>query len=429
MVGKKGGPEYDSNGLPTNLSAKDESNAPPRCSISTVTVPPESPKMPDTQKTDAKTPDARSREDDSLTIPVELGERTYPIIINSGATDREFAGCFIDTLGDVSHVVLVYDSAVETSAVAAIRKSLHGRVDRIDSFKIASGETSKSVEQLAELWNQLLDAATDRRSVVVAVGGGVVGDLAGFVAASFTRGLRFVQVPTTLLAMVDSSVGGKTGINLPGGKNMVGAFWQPELVWIDTEFLSTLPDREYVSGLAEVIKYGLIEDADFFEYLEANIDGIVGRDPLPTRHAIAKSCESKARVVADDERETSGRRAILNYGHTFAHAVEATAGYGTMLHGEAVAIGMQMAASLAINLGRCGEELLQRQTELLAAARLPLHWADADPDKMIPIMMKDKKVAHGNLRFVLPDRIGHVELVGEVPKEHVRTSIQIHKDG
>ena len=413
MVGKKEGPEYDSFGLPATESADDELNAPPRCSIPTVTVPPDAPKMPDT----------KSSENDSLTIPVELGERSYPIIINSGATARDFADSFVDTLGDVSHAVLIFDAAVKTTAATAIEESLQGRVDRIDLFEVASGETSKSVEQLAELWNQLLDAATDRRSVVVAIGGGVVGDLAGFVAASFTRGLRFVQVPTTLLAMVDSSVGGKTGINLPGGKNMVGAFWQPELVWIDTEFLSTLPDREYVSGLGEVIKYGVIEDASFFEYLEANIEGIVSRDPRPTRHAIAMSCESKARVVADDERETSGRRAILNYGHTFAHAVEATAGYGTMLHGEAVAIGMQMAARLSISLGLCGEELLQRQTELLAAARLPLEWADADPDKMIPIMMKDKKVAHGNLRFVLPDRIGHVELVGEVPEEHVRTCI------
>lgn len=362
-------------------------------------------------------------------ISVDLGERSYPIVINSGFTEPNLAKCFTDTLGKVSHVVLIHDAAVKTSAAAEIEKALCGQVDRIDSIEIASGETSKSVEQLAALWNHLLEIATDRRSVVVAVGGGVVGDLAGFVAASFTRGLRFVQVPTTLLAMVDSSVGGKTGINLPGGKNMVGAFWQPQLVWIDTNFLSTLPDREYVSGLGEVIKYGVIEDADFFGYLESNLAGIVERDPIPTRHAIAKSCESKARVVADDERETSGRRAILNYGHTFAHAIEATAGYGAMLHGEAVAIGMQMAARLAIRLGRCDDELLHRQTKLLAAANLPLQWPDADPDAMIPIMMKDKKVAHGNLRFVLPTRIGHVELVGDVPQEDVLASIETHKNG
>lgn len=424
MVGKTGGPDYDQtqSTIQTNCrhnrSADDQSFAPPRCSISTVTVPPDAP----------LTSTAKSLDDGSLIISVDLGERSYPIMINSGATDRRFAEYFADALGDVSHVVLVYDVAVKASAAAAIEESLNGQVDRVDSIEIASGETSKSVEQLAELWNQLLEVATDRRSVVVAVGGGVVGDLAGFVAASYTRGLRFVQVPTTLLAMVDSSVGGKTGINLPGGKNMVGAFWQPELVWIDTDFLSTLPDREYVSGLAEVIKYGVIEDADFFGYLEANIAGIVSRDPIPTRYAIAKSCESKARVVADDERETSGRRAVLNYGHTFAHAVEATAGYGKMLHGEAVSIGMQMAARLAISLGRCDDELLDRQAKLLAAANLPLQWADADPDAMIPVMMKDKKVAHGNLRFVLPGQIGRVELVGDVPKESVLNCIEGHKN-
>ena len=177
----------------------------------------------------------------------------------------------------------------------------------------------------------MLDCSTDRSSVLIAVGGGVIGDLAGFAAASFTRGIRFIQIPTTLLAMVDSSVGGKTGINLPTSKNMIGAFWQPSLVMIDTDVLSTLPERAYVSGLAEVIKYGVIDDAAFFAWLEANAVKLVARDDEAVRHAIAESCKSKARVVGEDERETSGRRAILNYGHTFAHAIEATAGYGELL--------------------------------------------------------------------------------------------------
>src|SRR6056297_3697849 len=270
----------------------------------------------------------------------------------------------------------------------------------------------------------MLDCGADRQSVLVAVGGGVVGDLAGFAAATFARGIRFVQVPTTLLAMVDSSVGGKTGINLPRAKNMVGSFWQPECVMIDTEVLSTLPDRIYLSGLAEVIKYGVIDDAEFFVWLEGNASALVGRDAAAVRHAVVESCRSKSRVVQEDERETSGRRAILNYGHTFAHAIEATAGYGTMLHGEAVAIGMQMAARLAVTLSKCEADLIDRQTQLLSDAKLPLVWPHANPETMIPVMARDKKVAHGKLRFVLPDRIGHVELVGDVPVDQVRLAIE-----
>jgi len=226
--------------------------------------------------------------------------------------------------------------------------------------------------------------------------------------------------------MVDSSVGGKTGINLRGAKNMVGAFWQPNLVWIDTLAMKTLPERSYLSGLAEVIKYGVIDDAAFFDSLESNADALVDRDPDALRDAIQQSCLSKARVVGEDERETSGRRAILNYGHTFAHAIEATAGYGTLLHGEAVSIGMQMAASLAIQLGLCDAELLERQTNLLKACRLPITFPAADVAAMMPVMMRDKKVAHGKLRFVLPTKIGAVSLVGDVEPDQVKTAIQAH---
>jgi 3-dehydroquinate synthase len=269
----------------------------------------------------------------------------------------------------------------------------------------------------------ILSEGGDRRSVVIAVGGGVVGDLAGFVAASFARGIRFVQVPTTLLAMVDSSVGGKTGINLPAAKNMVGAFWQPSLVLVDTDVLSTLPQRSYLSGLAEVVKYGVIDDPEFFAWLELNAAKLVDRDGPALRHAIQKSCQCKARVVSEDERETSGRRAILNYGHTFAHAIEATAGYGTLLHGEAVSIGMQMAAKLAVRLKLTDPSLLERQTKLIEACQLPTRLESADPDQMIPVMMRDKKVAHGRLRFVLPSEIGVVDLVGGVDEADVRQSI------
>ena len=257
------------------------------------------------------------------------------------------------TIPDLSHAILIADTAVDKAWANKIYDGLSTgpKQIRISRQTVASGEPSKSIAEFERLLTWVLAEGGDRRSVIVAVGGGVIGDLAGYVAASFTRGIRFVQVPTTLLAMVDSSVGGKTGINLPGAKNMVGAFWQPSLVLIDTEVLSTLPERSFLSGLAEVVKYGVIEDADFFSWLELNAQSLVSRDNAALRRAIQVSCECKARVVGEDERETSGRRAILNYGHTFAHAIEATAGYGKLLHGEAVSIGMQMAAKLAIDLG------------------------------------------------------------------------------
>ena len=227
-----------------------------------------------------------------------------------------------------------------------------------------------------------------------------------------------------LLAMGDSSVGGTTRINLPDAKNMVGAFWQPSLVLIDTAVLTTLPERSYLSGLAEVIKYGVIEDAKFFDWLETNAVELVNRDDEATRYAIEQSCRCKAEVVGEDERETSGRRAILNYGHTFAHAIEATAGYGTLLHGEAVSIGMQMAARLAVDFVMAQPELLDRQTKVLKACKLPVSLESADPGEMLPVMMRDKKVAHGKLRFVLPTEIGNVDLVSGIEESAVVAAIE-----
>ncbi|MEO1617177.1 MAG: 3-dehydroquinate synthase [Planctomycetota bacterium] len=362
------------------------------------------------------------------TIQVELDRRSYPICISEGATGQ-FAAMATDVLEDLSHTLIIYDEAVQPYA-SELGQQLRGFNEgaiRVDSCPVASGEPSKSIAEYQRLLAWMLEHRADRRSVVIAVGGGVVGDLTGFVAASFARGIRFVQVPTTLLAMVDSSVGGKTGINLPGGKNMVGAFWQPSFVWIDTATMTTLPDRSYLSGLAEVVKYGVIDDAAFFAWLSDNAQRLAQRDAAALAHAIRESCSSKARVVRDDERETSGRRAILNYGHTFAHAIEATAGYGTVLHGEAVSIGMQMAATLAIDLGLCDPELLTAQTQVLENCKLPITFADADPDAMLPIMMRDKKVSHGNLRFILPSSIGNVDLVGNVPSGLVRQAIEAHR--
>ncbi len=364
------------------------------------------------------------------TVDVPLGDRSYQIEISSGAVDG-FARSIATAIGDLSHAIVIADEAVDAKWAEPLARALAaiGGDDpiRVSKKTVASGEPSKSFDEFEKLLEWILASGGDRRSVVIAVGGGVIGDLAGYVAASFTRGVRFVQVPTTLLAMVDSSVGGKTGINLPGAKNMVGAFWQPSLVLIDTDVLATLPDRSYLSGLAEVLKYGVIEDADFFAWLETNAQQLVDRDGNALRHAIQKSCECKARVVGEDERETSGRRAILNYGHTFAHAIEATAGYGTLLHGEAVAIGMQMAARLAIELGMIDASVLNRQTALIEACRLPTTLAEADPDAMLPVMMRDKKVAHGKLRFILPTEIGAVELVGGIEESAVRRAIEANR--
>jgi 3-dehydroquinate synthase len=359
---------------------------------------------------------------DVTTVNVPLDERSYKIQIadSLAVAIASTAGAVVD---DLSHAIVITDEAVLDRWARPLVDELQSDRVRVSLAPVPSGETSKSIAQFEQLLCWALEQGADRRSVVIAVGGGVVGDLAGFVAASFARGIRFVQVPTTLLAMVDSSVGGKTGINLPGAKNMVGAFWQPSLVLIGVEVLSSLPSRSYLSGLAEVIKYGVIDDAEFFEWLESTASRLVDRDSSSLRHAITKSCQSKARVVGADERETSGRRAILNYGHTFAHAIEATAGYGTLLHGEAVSIGMQMAARLAIDIGICDSSLLDRQTDLIHDCDLPSTFAAADPDEMLPVMMRDKKVAHGKLRFILPTQVGKVELVSDVDPDAVRAAI------
>ncbi len=344
-----------------------------------------------------------------MSIHVALGERGYQILVSSGRWGQ-VADQIRTALPDMTHAVVIADSGVmdawATPVVLALRQSI-----RCDVYGVPCGETSKSIAMLGELWEWLHACGTDRRTVVIAIGGGVVGDLAGFAAASYARGIRLVQIPTTLLSQVDSSVGGKTGINLANGKNMVGAFWQPSLVLIDTETLATLPQRAYLSGLAEVIKYGVIEDESFFAWLESNSQKLVAREPAAIRYAISTSCRIKAEVVANDERETTGRRAILNYGHTFAHAIEATAGYGVWLHGEAVSIGMQMAARLAFAMGLIDQQFLQRQTALITACGLPTTWPAANAESMIHAMRTDKKVANAQLRFVLPDRIGRVELI------------------
>ncbi|NCX98988.1 MAG: 3-dehydroquinate synthase [Planctomycetia bacterium] len=322
--------------------------------------------------------------------------------LHGDATDRSYeiacGGGLIDSVGGRvaatggRRAVVIADAAVAGSHAARVAGSLAAAGVATITLEVPSGESSKSVASAARLWAGLADLAVDRSTHIVAVGGGVVGDLAGFVAATFARGLPLWHVPTTLVAQVDSAIGGKTGLNLEAGKNLVGAFWQPRGVVADIDTLATLPDREYISGLAEVVKYGMILDASFFVWLEEHAGDLLAREPRAVGSAVERSARLKAQVVEQDEREITGLRAALNYGHTFGHAYETAAGYGRLLHGEAVAIGMARAARL----------------------RLPIDPAAAGaiaPATLIAIMGRDKKSLHGRLRFVLPDAIGHVELV------------------
>jgi 3-dehydroquinate synthase len=355
-------------------------------------------------------------------VSVRLAERSYTIGISTNQ--------LLEQLDDVAaqvrpwkHAVLIVDQKVE-SIGERIRERLESLGVRSDVCLVPSGESSKSVAQIASLWESMLEHRTDRKSVVVAIGGGVIGDLAGFAAASYMRGLRFLQIPTTLLAMVDSSVGGKTGINLPKSKNVIGAFWQPHAVCIDTSVLESLPDREYRSGLAEVVKYGVILDAKLFEYLEANQQAILQRVPQVVQHIVQRSCELKADVVSADERETTGLRAILNYGHTFGHAIEATTDYGRYLHGEAISIGMTMAGQLAVDRNLWTRSELERQTTLLSGLGLPVRLeSNVITSRLIEAMRLDKKTEHGVFHLILPTKIGQVESRNDSPVDRIMNAI------
>jgi len=349
-------------------------------------------------------------------------DRSYDIVVGRGTIAS--LGAALAAAG-ACRVVVVADAAVATTHASAASASLKAAGIDATQLSVAAGEGSKSTAEAARLWGEFARLAVDRHTHVVAVGGGVVGDLAGFVAATFARGLRVWQVPTTLVAQVDSAIGGKTGINLDSGKNLVGAFWQPRGVVADIDTLATLPPREFTSGLAEVVKYGVILDADFFAWLETNASATRNRSPEALEHVVERSAALKAQIVERDEHETTGLRAILNYGHTFAHAFETAAGYGTLLHGEAVAIGMTAAARLAALLGRVGADFVARQEALLRAFGLPvtsadLAWTPPPADALLTIMGRDKKTVDGRLRFVLPSRLGHAELVDGIDAALVR---------
>jgi 3-dehydroquinate synthase len=333
-------------------------------------------------------------EQHNITVP--LGERSYPIVVGSGLLGGGF---------DLSRYVTGPDCLVVTNDTVGplytdrLRTTLGDR--RIGTLSLPDGERFKTLDTVAQIYAALVDANAARDTTVVALGGGVVGDMAGFAAASYMRGVGFIQVPTTLLAQVDSSVGGKTGVNLPAGKNLVGAFYQPRIVLIDTDTLATLPDRELSAGLAEVIKYGAIADRPFLDWLDEHIDALRARDPSMLAYAIRRSCELKADVVATDERE-QGRRAILNFGHTFGHAIERVQGYGDWLHGEAVAAGMVMAAELS---GLPSADV-ERLRSVIGRAGLPVTPPKIDADAFASAMGRDKKVLDNRLRFILLRELG-----------------------
>ena len=348
-----------------------------------------------------------------LTVRVELGERSYPIHIGRGLLQRP--ELVLPHLVQ-KRVAIVTNPVVGKLYLAEFSAALAAAGVAVLPVVVPDGETQENWETLNRIFDQLLMHRAERKTTLIALGGGVIGDLTGFAAASYLRGVPFIQVPTTLLAQVDSSVGGKTGINHPLGKNMIGAFYQPRLVLADIETLTTLPDRELAAGLAEVIKYGLIHDPAFFTWLEANIGRLVARDSEALAHAVRRSCEIKAEIVGADERE-SGVRALLNLGHTFGHAIEAGLGFGTWLHGEAVAAGSVLAARLSQSMGLVTEADVARVVALFRKAKLPTEAPDLGVARYLDLMGLDKKVQHGRLRLVLLERIGSAFLTSEFPQE------------
>jgi len=345
------------------------------------------------------------------TLTVALDDRSYPIHIGPGLVHR---ADLIAAKLPQNKVAIVTNTTVAPLYLAPLSEAL--KASGVDTVTIVlpDGEVYKNWETLNQIFDALLTHRCERKTAVIALGGGVIGDLAGFAAAVYQRGVPFIQIPTTLLAQVDSAVGGKTAINHPLGKNMIGAFYQPRAVIADTDTLITLPERELAAGIAEVIKYGLIRDPRFFEWLEKNITRLLAREPDALAHAIERSCRNKADIVALDERE-NGVRALLNLGHTFGHAIEAGLGFGTWLHGEAVAAGMVLAARLSQRLGLIGQHDVERTVDILARARLPVAAPDLGIERYLGLMGHDKKVEGGKMRFVLLKRIGEAFVTDNVP--------------
>lgn len=354
------------------------------------------------------------------TLNVGLAERSYPIHIGSELLSH------IELL--LPHIprkraIIVSNTTVAPLYLQQLSEGLSKHGVQVQSVLLPDGEQYKNGESLNTIYNALLTARSERSTPLIALGGGVIGDITGYAAATYLRGVPFIQIPTTLLSQVDSSVGGKTGINHPLGKNMIGAFYQPRVVVADTTTLDTLPDKELRAGLAEVIKYGLIRDLPFLEWLEANIEQLLARDTAALQYAIAQSCRNKAEVVGNDERE-AGERALLNLGHTFGHAIENGMGYGVWLHGEAVAAGTIMAADLSQRLGWLIAEDVARVRQLFVRSGLPVVAPKMDAEKYLQLMGLDKKVADGKIRFVLLKSLGTAVMTGDVPQALLRQTLE-----
>ena len=352
------------------------------------------------------------------TLYVELGERRYPIFIGSQLDPQQLLEPYIHG----KQVMIVSNTTIEplylTHYVSAIEKL--GK--RVEICILPDGEKFKDSQHLNLIFDALLKAGFNRDCTVLALGGGVIGDMAGFASACFQRGVYFIQVPTTLLSQVDSSVGGKTGINHPLGKNMIGAFQQPQVVLADMAQLKTLPPRELSAGLAEIIKYALLGDVEFLTWLEENMDGLLSQDPELLAEAVYRSCAHKARIVANDEKE-QGERALLNLGHTFGHAIESYLGYGVWLHGEAVATGMVMAADLSHRMGWISQDDLERTKKIIQRANLPVACPQIPIDEFLAYMAHDKKVLDGQLRLVLLKQLGQALITREFDVEQMKQAI------
>mmetsp|Transcript_20464 Transcript_20464/g.50868 ORF Transcript_20464/g.50868 Transcript_20464/m.50868 type:complete len:447 (-) Transcript_20464:63-1403(-) len=342
-------------------------------------------------------------DDDYDIVTVDLNDgRDYPIYIGASFTDEQVTEMLTSHISGKQALIITNDRIAPMGYLEKYEKLLAPH-NEVHTLVLPDGEEKKTLETLQLILDKALEEKLDRKCTFIALGGGVIGDMVGFAAAVYQRGVNFIQIPTTVMAMTDSSVGGKTGVNHPLGKNMVGAFHQPQCVLIDTDSLSTLPDRELQSGIAEIVKYGLIRDSDLFEWLEDNMEKILARDPAATRFAVKRSCENKAEVVKEDEKE-AGVRATLNLGHTFGHAIESGSGYGTWLHGEAVAIGTAMATTMSAQMGWIEVDLVERTYKLLQKANLPVELPLDSPmnqETFLKYMAADKKVANGKLRLIL----------------------------
>lgn len=357
------------------------------------------------------------------TLHVELGDRRYPIFIGSDLNPRNLLEPYIHG----QQVMIVSNTTVAPLYLTTYVAALEALGKKVATCILPDGEKYKNIESLNLIFDALLEAGFNRDATVLALGGGVIGDMAGFASACFQRGVYFIQVPTTLLSQVDSSVGGKTGINHPLGKNMIGAFQQPQVVLADMAQLVTLPTRELSAGLAEVIKYALLGDVDFLDWLEGHIDDLVRRDPERLAEAVYRSCEHKARIVASDEKE-QGERALLNLGHTFGHAIESYMGYGVWLHGEAVAVGMVMAADLSQRLGWISTDDLERTKKIIQRAHLPVKCPAIPLDEFLGFMAHDKKVLNGQLRLVLMSTLGKAIITKDFDVELMKQAILANQE-